>query len=110
MTDAMYAHPATRANVKTLAERGWHFVGPDIGPLAEGPSERPGRMSEPAVIFAAAARLLLARAPWRGTPVVVTAGPTRAHLHPVRAVTNPSSGRMRDALPEASYDRASERT
>jgi len=47
MNDAMYAHPATRANVKTLAERGWHFVGPDIGPLAEGPSERPGRMSEP---------------------------------------------------------------
>src|SRR2546430_7403764 len=47
---SMYAHPATRANVKTLAERGWHFVGPDIGPLAEGPSERPGRMSEPAVI------------------------------------------------------------
>ncbi|HMC18466.1 MAG TPA: flavoprotein, partial [Gemmatimonadales bacterium] len=47
MNDAMYAHAATRANVKALAARGWHFVGPDTGPLAEGPSERPGRMSEP---------------------------------------------------------------
>jgi len=108
MNDAMYAHPATRANVKTLAERGWHFVGPDIGPLAEGPSERPGRMSEPAVIFAAAARLLLARAPWRGKTVVVTAGPTREHLDPVRVVTNPSSGRMGYALAEAAYERGAD--
>src|SRR5207244_5325527 len=58
MNDAMYAHPATRANLETLAERGWHFVGPDSGALAEGPSELPGRMSEPETIFAAAARLL----------------------------------------------------
>ena len=108
MNDAMYAHPATRANVRTLAERGWHFVGPDIGPLAEGPSERPGRMSEPAVIFAAAARLLLARAPWRGKTVVVTAGPTREHLDPVRVVTNPSSGRMGYALAEAAYERGAD--
>ena len=108
MNDAMYAHPATRANVKTLAERGWHFVGPDIGPLAEGPSERPGRMSEPAAIFAAAARLLLARAPWQGKTVVVTAGPTREHLDPVRVVTNPSSGRMGYALAEAAYERGAD--
>jgi len=54
MNDAMYAHPATRANVKTLAIRGWHFVGPETGPLAEGPSDQPGRMSEPEAIFAAA--------------------------------------------------------
>ena len=108
MNDAMYAHPATRANVKTLAERGWHFLGPDIGPLAEGPSERPGRMSEPAAIFAAAARLLLARAPWQGKTVVVTAGPTREHLDPVRVVTNPSSGRMGYALAEAACERGAE--
>src|SRR5437879_9603850 len=47
MNDAMYAHPATRTNLRALAERGWHFVGPETGPLAEGPSERPGRRSEP---------------------------------------------------------------
>jgi phosphopantothenoylcysteine decarboxylase/phosphopantothenate--cysteine ligase len=47
MNDAMYANLATTANIKTLTARGWHFVGPEIGALAEGPSERPGRMSEP---------------------------------------------------------------
>src|SRR5205823_10569758 len=44
MNDAMYANPATTANIKTLTARGWHFIGPEIGALAEGPSERPGRM------------------------------------------------------------------
>ena len=108
MTDAMYAHPATRANVKTLAGRGWHFVGPETGPLAEGPSEQPGRMSEPDAILAAAERLLMQRAPWVGKTVVVTAGPTREHLDPVRVVTNPSTGRMGYALAEAAYARGAD--
>jgi len=108
MNDAMYAHPATRANVKTLAGRGWHFVGPDTGPLAEGPSDRPGRMSEPETVLAAAARLLEQRAPWLGKHVVVTAGPTREHLDPVRVVTNPSSGRMGYSIAEAAYARGAD--
>ena len=108
MNDAMYAHPATRANIQTLATRGWHFVGPEIGPLAEGPSERPGRMSEPETILAAAERLLLQRPPWQGKIVVVTAGPTREHLDPVRVVTNPSSARMGYALAEAAYARGAD--
>src|SRR3989449_6433661 len=108
MNDAMYAHPATRANMKMLAARGWQFVGPETGPLAEGPSDRPGRMSEPEAILAAAERLLLQRAPWQGKSVVVTAGPTREHLDPVRVVTNPSSGRMGYALAEAAYARGAD--
>jgi len=108
MNDAMFAHPATRANLNTLAARGWHFVGPDTGPLAEGPSERPGRMSEPEAILAAAERLLLQRAPWQGKSVIVTAGPTREHLDPVRVVTNPSTGRMGYALAAAAYARGAE--
>ena len=108
MNDAMYAHPATRANIQTLATRGWQFVGPEIGPLAEGPSERPGRMSEPETILAAAERLLLQRPPWQGKIVVVTAGPTREHLDPVRVVTNPSSARMGYALAEAAYARGAD--
>ena len=108
MNDAMYAHAATRANVKTLAARGWHFIGPDTGPLAEGPSERPGRMSEPEALLAAAARLLEQRAPWLGKHVVVTAGPTREHLDPVRVVTNPSSGRMGYAIAEAAHTRGAD--
>jgi len=105
MNDAMYVHPATRANVATLASRGWAFVGPEIGALAEGPSERPGRMSEPEAILAAALRLLGVESPWQGRKVVVSAGPTREHLDPVRVITNPSSGRMGYALAEAARDR-----
>src|SRR5213593_926001 len=108
MNDAMYAHPATRTNLKTLAARGWHVLGPETGPLAEGPSDRPGRMSEPEAILAAAERLLLQRAPWQGKSVIVTAGPTREHLDPVRVVTNPSSGRMGYALAAAAYARGAE--
>src|SRR6185437_13540304 len=108
MNDAMYAHPATQANVRTLAARGWVFVGPETGPLAEGPSDRPGRMSEPEAIFVAAERLLLQRSPWQGKSVVVTAGPTREYLDPVRVVTNPSSGRMGFALAAAAYARGAD--
>jgi len=111
MNDAMYANPATTANIKTLSARGWHFVGPEIGALAEGPSERPGRMSEPETILAEAERLLgkaqqgNPKSKWSGKRVVVTAGPTREHLDPVRVITNPSSGRMGYALAEAASSR-----
>jgi phosphopantothenoylcysteine decarboxylase/phosphopantothenate--cysteine ligase len=101
MNDQMYAHPATVENLKTLRQRGWIFVGPETGALAEGPSERPGRMSEPETIVAAAERLLGTRAPWAGKRVIVTAGATREHLDPVRVLTNPASGRMGYALAEA---------
>src|SRR5256885_1886847 len=110
MNDAMYANPATTANIATLTTRGWHFVGPEMGALAEGPSERPGRMSEPEAIFAAAERLLGHNnsSKWSGKRVVVTAGPTREHLDPVRVITNPSSGRMGYALAEAAYERGAD--
>ncbi len=105
MNDAMYAHPATQANLAALAGRGWTFVGPDTGALAEGPSERPGRMSEPETILHAVLRQFGADSPWAGRKVVVSAGPTREHLDPVRVITNPSSGRMGWALAEAARDR-----
>jgi phosphopantothenoylcysteine decarboxylase/phosphopantothenate--cysteine ligase len=108
MNDAMYAHPATQANLRALSNRGWTFVGPEVGALAEGPSERPGRMSEPETILAAALRRLGADARWVGRRVVVSAGPTREHLDPVRVITNPSSGRMGYALAEAARDRGAQ--
>ncbi len=108
MNDAMYAHPATLANLKMLLARGWQFIGPEVGPLAEGPSERPGRMSEPEAILAAAARLMAHGGAWQGRRVIVTAGPTREHLDPVRVITNPSSGRMGFALAEAAAARGAE--
>jgi phosphopantothenoylcysteine decarboxylase/phosphopantothenate--cysteine ligase len=61
MNDAMYAAPATQRNLATLVERGAALVGPEVGPLAEGRSDRPGRMSEPETILHHAARVLLGR-------------------------------------------------
>jgi phosphopantothenoylcysteine decarboxylase/phosphopantothenate--cysteine ligase len=108
MNDAMYAHPATQANLRALAARGWTILGPEAGALAEGPSERPGRMSEPEAILAAAQRLLGGDSRWQGRKVVVSAGPTREHLDPVRVITNLSSGRMGYALAEAARDRGAQ--
>jgi len=113
MNDAMYANPATTANITTLTQRGWHFIGPEIGALAEGPSERPGRMSEPEAIVAAAHKLLggagaQKKSKWAGKKVIVSAGPTREHLDPVRVITNPSSGRMGYALAEAARARGAD--
>lgn len=110
MNDAMYAHPATAQNLRTLSHRGWDFVGPEIGALAEGPSDRPGRMSEPERILVAAERVLARGGPWDGRRVLVTAGPTREHLDPVRVITNPSSGRMGFALAAAAFARGAEVT
>ena len=108
MNDAMYAHPATQANLATLRGRGVRFVGPDVGALAEGPSERPGRMTEPETILAHAERVLGASGPLAGRRVLVTAGATRESIDPVRVVTNRSSGRMGHRIAEAAWARGAE--
>ncbi|HSE27454.1 MAG TPA: bifunctional phosphopantothenoylcysteine decarboxylase/phosphopantothenate--cysteine ligase CoaBC [Gemmatimonadales bacterium] len=110
MNDAMFAHPATQANLATLRARGAHIVGPEIGPLAEGPSERPGRMSDPEVILAHAERLLRGDGRLAGRRVLVTAGATREPLDPVRVVTNRSSGKMGYRIAEAAWARGAEVT
>jgi phosphopantothenoylcysteine decarboxylase/phosphopantothenate--cysteine ligase len=107
MNDEMYAHPATQANIERLRSRGVAFVGPDVGALAEGPAERPGRMSEPETIIAHAARLL-GSGTLSGRRVVVTAGPTRESIDPVRVVTNRSSGKMGYRVAEAAWERGAE--
>jgi phosphopantothenoylcysteine decarboxylase/phosphopantothenate--cysteine ligase len=108
MNDEMFANEATQANLATLSRAGMALVGPEVGALAEGPSERPGRMSEPETILAHAARLLHPRGRLRGKVVVVTAGPTREPIDPVRVVTNRSSGRMGYRLAEAAWERGAE--
>ncbi|HEX5633692.1 MAG TPA: bifunctional phosphopantothenoylcysteine decarboxylase/phosphopantothenate--cysteine ligase CoaBC [Gemmatimonadales bacterium] len=108
MNDEMYAHPQTRANLALLRERGLATVGPAIGALAEGASDRPGRMSEPATIMAHAARLLGARGALAGRRVVVTAGPSREPIEPVRFITIRSSGKMGYRLAEAAWERGAE--
>jgi phosphopantothenoylcysteine decarboxylase/phosphopantothenate--cysteine ligase len=108
MNDEMYAHPQTRANLERLRSRGVGIVGPEIGALAEGPSERPGRMSEPETILAHAARIVRGAGRLAGRRVVVTAGPTRESIDPVRVVTNRSSGKMGYRVAEAAWERGAD--
>jgi phosphopantothenoylcysteine decarboxylase/phosphopantothenate--cysteine ligase len=108
MNDEMFAHPQTAANLARLRDRGISIVGPESGALAEGPSDRPGRMSEPATIMAHAARRLARGGPLDGRRVVVTAGPTREPIDPVRVVTNRSSGKMGYRIAEAAWQRGAD--
>ena len=105
MNDDMFAHDQTIANLDRLRSRNIAIVGPEIGALAEGPSDRPGRMSEPEIILAHATRLLRQGGRLAGRRVVVTAGPTRESIDPVRVVTNRSSGKMGYAVAEAAWSR-----
>jgi phosphopantothenoylcysteine decarboxylase/phosphopantothenate--cysteine ligase len=107
MNDEMYGRPETQTNLEKLRRRGVTLVGPEVGALAEGPSDRPGRMSEPETIMAFAARLLRGGR-LSGRTVVVTAGPTRESIDPVRVVTNRSSGKMGYRVAEAAWERGAE--
>jgi len=92
MNVRMWGNAAVRENAAALARRGWHLVGPGSGALADG-DVGAGRLAEPAEIAAAAARLLGPR-DLSGRHVVVTAGPTREPIDPVRFLSNPSTGKM----------------
>lgn len=104
----MWRHPATQANLRTLAERGVHTVGPDAGELACGWVGE-GRMIEAADIAAACAELLGPR-DWTGRRVVVTAGPTYEPIDPVRFVGNRSTGKMGFAIAARAARRGAEVT
>ena len=104
MNERMWASPAVQENVRVLKERGARFVGPAIGEMAERSHVGPGRMSEPGEIFKACADALAPR-DLENVQVLVTAGPTREMLDPVRYLSNPSSGRMGYAIAEAARDR-----
>ncbi|MFQ5746872.1 MAG: bifunctional phosphopantothenoylcysteine decarboxylase/phosphopantothenate--cysteine ligase CoaBC [Gemmatimonadota bacterium] len=107
MNVRMWRHPATRANAAVLREHGCRLAGPDEGALAEA-EEGPGRMVEPGRILAEAGRLLEPESPLAGRRVVVTAGPTRAAIDPVRYVGNRSSGRMGYALAASAWRRGAD--
>jgi phosphopantothenoylcysteine decarboxylase/phosphopantothenate--cysteine ligase len=99
MNPAMWAHSATVANLRALAGRGVHQVGPEDGAMAE-PESGPGRLAEPATLFAAI-QALLAQGPLAGRHVVVTSGPTQEAIDPVRYIANRSSGRQGHAIAAA---------
>src|SRR5450631_4721095 len=103
MNRIMWANPATQANVRTLQERGISVLGPDAGSQACG-EVGPGRMWEPAIL----AEAILAPPPnmglLTGLSVLITAGPTRERLDPVRYLTNRSSGKMGFAVAAAARE------
>ncbi|HEX7114379.1 MAG TPA: bifunctional phosphopantothenoylcysteine decarboxylase/phosphopantothenate--cysteine ligase CoaBC [Steroidobacter sp.] len=100
MNHLMWANPATQANVRILKERGVRLLGPDTGDQACG-EVGPGRMMEPLRIAEEIVSATPVDGPLRGLKVVVTAGPTRERIDPVRFISNRSSGKMGYAVAQA---------
>jgi phosphopantothenoylcysteine decarboxylase/phosphopantothenate--cysteine ligase len=115
MNTAMWEHPAVKANLRQLKSRGAQVVDPITGPLADGDVGM-GKLADPETIAEAAWKLALrgpgsapgtsgqALVALRGVRVLVSAGPTREHLDPVRFISNPSSGKMGYAVAAACRD------
>jgi phosphopantothenoylcysteine decarboxylase/phosphopantothenate--cysteine ligase len=100
----MWNHPATQANLQVLRQRGVKIVEPGAGYLACGMTG-PGRLAENEAIVAAVMEALGASQDFSGETVLITAGPTREKIDPVRYLTNRSSGRMGYAFAEAALRR-----
>ena len=106
MNTRMWQNAAVQENLRALRARGWHVVGPGSGALADGDVGE-GRLADPEEIAVAASRLL-GRLDLVGRRVVVTAGPTREPIDPVRFISNPSSGKMGYAIAAVASRRGAE--
>ena len=111
MNHVMWSNPATQANRQTLEDRGVHILGPDVGSQACGETGA-GRMLEPGAIAAAVIDLGVSKGEGllAGRKVVITAGPTREAIDPVRYISNRSSGKMGYALARAAVAQDAEVT
>jgi phosphopantothenoylcysteine decarboxylase/phosphopantothenate--cysteine ligase len=107
MNTHMLEHEAVRHNLDVLSARGVRFVEPGAGYLACGWIGK-GRLAEPAEIVAAAEQMMRPSGPLKGKRVMVTAGPTREALDPVRFIGNRSSGKMGYSLAEAARRRGAD--
>lgn len=110
MNDRMWAHPQTQRNTAHLRDIGYSVLEPELGMLAAGEGSGPGRMPEPETIVAHIGRMLEERGPLAGKQVLVTAGPTREPVDPVRFLSNRSSGKMGAAVAAAAWRRGAEVT
>ena len=120
MNEKMWFHPAVQANAATLRGWGHTFLGPVEGAFGtSGEGRGVGRMAEPEEIADAVLDVLNGAGPrdpatpkqdLRGLRVVVSAGPTREYLDPVRFISNPSSGKMGFAVAEEARDRGAQVT
>lgn len=109
MNTGMWTAPATQANLKTLQARGVYQVGPEAGRLACGDSGA-GRMAEPEAIVAKIIGIMTQNQDLAGWRILVTAGPTRERLDPVRYMSNDSSGKMGYAIAQAAAQRGAQVT
>ena len=102
MNQKMYLHTSTQANLAKLKELGYHAIGPGDGSQACG-DEGPGRMTEPDEIIEHLVRYYSTENPQnlQGLKIMITAGPTRERLDPVRYITNDSSGKQGLAIARA---------
>lgn len=110
MNDRMWAHAQVQHNVSAAKAIGYNVLIPDTGPLAVGEGSGPGRMPEPEDIVAYVAKLLEPRGLLERKRVVVTAGPTREAIDPVRFISNRSSGKMGVEIAAAAFRRGAEVT
>jgi phosphopantothenoylcysteine decarboxylase/phosphopantothenate--cysteine ligase len=100
MNVRMWQSPSVQRNAETLKRDGVRFAGPNDGEMACG-EFGPGRMAEPAEIVAAIEQALTVKGPLAGLKAIVTAGPTREPVDPVRFLANQSSGRQGYAIARA---------
>ena len=105
MNDQMYANPIVQRNIAALREAGYRFIEPEEGHLACGTSGK-GRMASPERI--AAVLETLREQDLKGLKIVVTAGPTREAIDPVRFMTNHSSGKMGYAIARQAANRGAD--
>ncbi len=101
MNPTMWSNPATRRNHTTLLADGIHFIGPEAGAMAERDESGPGRLAAPEAIIAAIAALLNPARPLAGRKILVTSGPTREAIDPIRFISNHSSGKQGHAIAAA---------
>lgn len=103
----MYANPIVQQNIENLKKLGYYFMEPDTGRMAEGTSGK-GRLPEPPVIVEEVCAMLKPIRDLEGLNILVTAGPTREALDPVRYLSNHSSGKMGYAVAQAAVERGAE--
>lgn len=107
MDGEMWSHPTVQGHVKTLQSRGAIIVEPENGELASGQWGQ-GRLAAEETILATVQQILQPRRDWLGERVLISAGPTREPIDPVRFLSNGSSGKMGFAMAEAAAARGAE--
>ena len=107
MNHNMYANAVVQRNIRALKDLGYIFMEPDTGRMAEGSSGK-GRLPEPSAIVEKACSILKPEQDLEGIRMIVTAGPTRESIDPVRYISNHSSGKMGYAVARAAHERGAD--